>query len=204
MGSCGFGGVCRKMSIARRSPLTGPSPPAALGRAVIVFPAMGHRSGPWIGSCAIAILATAIGCASLPPCPAKGGPAWRELTSDHFVLVPDLHRERPWRRSERWKTPARRCWRVCGPGPPDHPGRARPSRWLRCTRPGGSRERTSPECTSRRPPFPATLLISPGPQAAGSGQARAGPRAGPVLPAGPAQLVRGRARHLPRHDPVRP
>jgi hypothetical protein len=29
-------------------------------------------------------------CASLPPCPARGGPAWTEWTSTHFVLLTDL------------------------------------------------------------------------------------------------------------------
>jgi hypothetical protein len=33
---------------------------------------------------------TAAACATLPPCPAQGGPAWQELTSDHFVVRTDL------------------------------------------------------------------------------------------------------------------
>lgn len=32
----------------------------------------------------------AAGCATLPPCPAHGGPAWTEWTSPHVVLVTDL------------------------------------------------------------------------------------------------------------------
>jgi hypothetical protein len=32
----------------------------------------------------------ALGCATLPACPAKGGPAWHELTSAHFRLRSDL------------------------------------------------------------------------------------------------------------------
>jgi hypothetical protein len=39
--------------------------------------------------CAIASALTG-GCATLPACPAQGGPSWRELTSDHFVLRTDL------------------------------------------------------------------------------------------------------------------
>jgi hypothetical protein len=38
---------------------------------------------------ALAVLATA-GCATLPPCPARGGPAWTEWTSPHVVLETDL------------------------------------------------------------------------------------------------------------------
>src|ERR1700729_3636508 len=30
------------------------------------------------------------GCATLPPCPAKGGPIWREAVSAHFRLRSDL------------------------------------------------------------------------------------------------------------------
>jgi len=37
---------------------------------------------------ALALLATA--CASLPPCPARGGPVWAEWTSPRIVLVTDL------------------------------------------------------------------------------------------------------------------
>jgi hypothetical protein len=39
------------------------------------------------------LLATALaiaGCASLPPCPGRGGPAWSELRSEHFDLMTDL------------------------------------------------------------------------------------------------------------------
>jgi hypothetical protein len=30
------------------------------------------------------------GCAALPPCPARGGPAWIELTTEHFAVRTDL------------------------------------------------------------------------------------------------------------------
>jgi hypothetical protein len=35
------------------------------------------------------VLAT-LGCATLPPCPAKGGPAWTEVTTRHFAIRTDL------------------------------------------------------------------------------------------------------------------
>jgi hypothetical protein len=38
---------------------------------------------------ALAVLASSA-CASLPPCPARGGPAWSEWTSPHFTLFTDL------------------------------------------------------------------------------------------------------------------
>lgn len=39
------------------------------------------------------LVAAHLGCATVPACPAKGGPAWRELTSEHFVLRTDLQQE---------------------------------------------------------------------------------------------------------------
>jgi len=42
------------------------------------------------GSVIALLVLVAVGCATVPPCPAKGGPAWREITSDHFVLRSDL------------------------------------------------------------------------------------------------------------------
>ncbi len=35
-------------------------------------------------------LLAALGCATLPPCPAKGGPAWTEVTTPHFSIRTDL------------------------------------------------------------------------------------------------------------------
>lgn len=44
--------------------------------------------------CGLALLVAAqLGCATVPACPAKGGPPWRELTSDHFVLRTDLQED---------------------------------------------------------------------------------------------------------------
>lgn len=42
---------------------------------------------------ALLVLATALaaGCATLPPCPAHGGPAWTQWESAHFVLLTDLN-----------------------------------------------------------------------------------------------------------------
>jgi len=37
-----------------------------------------------------ALVLAALGCATLPPCPAKGGPAWTELTTRHFAIRTDL------------------------------------------------------------------------------------------------------------------
>jgi hypothetical protein len=40
------------------------------------------------------MVAMLAGCAShFPPCPSSGGPAWRELDSDHFRLTTDLDRD---------------------------------------------------------------------------------------------------------------
>lgn len=45
--------------------------------------------------CATALSACALAaCAGLPPVPSKGGPAWRELESEHFVLRTDLSSDR--------------------------------------------------------------------------------------------------------------
>lgn len=46
---------------------------------------MRFRAGLW----ALA-LTVHVGCATVPACPAKGGPTWRELTSDHFVVRTDI------------------------------------------------------------------------------------------------------------------
>jgi len=45
-----------------------------------------------VGAIALALAAgTVAGCASnFAACPAAGGPVWRELASDHFVLRTDL------------------------------------------------------------------------------------------------------------------
>jgi hypothetical protein len=45
-------------------------------------------------SMAVASMAAVLGCASLPPCPAKGGPAWHELSTEHFVVRSDLDLDR--------------------------------------------------------------------------------------------------------------
>jgi len=39
---------------------------------------------------ALAFALALVCCASLPPCPARGGPAWNELQSPHFDLLTDL------------------------------------------------------------------------------------------------------------------
>ena len=48
------------------------------------------RAPAWLVALAcLSTLATSA-CATLPPCPARGGPAWTEWTSAHFVLMTDL------------------------------------------------------------------------------------------------------------------
>ena len=41
----------------------------------------------------LALLASVSGCAAAFRCPEQGGPAWRELASDHFSLSTDLDSE---------------------------------------------------------------------------------------------------------------
>jgi hypothetical protein len=47
------------------------------------------RASAWLALACLSTLATSA-CATLPPCPARGGPAWTEWTSAHFVLMTDL------------------------------------------------------------------------------------------------------------------
>ena len=50
---------------------------------------MRSRVGRWVF-----LVPLVAGCAShFPPCPSSGGPAWRELASDHFQLTTDLDRD---------------------------------------------------------------------------------------------------------------
>jgi hypothetical protein len=39
---------------------------------------------------AAGLVAITLGCATVPPCPAKGGPAWTELSTRHFIIRTDL------------------------------------------------------------------------------------------------------------------
>ena len=39
---------------------------------------------------ALVSMSALAGCATLPACPAKGGPIWREATTAHFRLRSDL------------------------------------------------------------------------------------------------------------------
>jgi hypothetical protein len=49
------------------------------------------RARPILALAALGMLAAAwLGCATVPACPSKGGPAWTELTSAHFVVRTDL------------------------------------------------------------------------------------------------------------------
>jgi hypothetical protein len=59
--------------------------------------AMARRGGRWsqvrrwlLALATVPAVGSAAGCASVPPCPAKGGPTWRALASEHFVLRTDL------------------------------------------------------------------------------------------------------------------
>jgi hypothetical protein len=125
---------------------------------------MGQRSGAWTGSCAIAILATAIGCASLPPCPAKGGPAWRELTSDHFVLRTDLS---PREALETIRTlEDTRAAMLAGmwAGLVEPPGKSTAIALASLEETSRFTGTTFNGMHLRQPPFPATLIISPDPK----------------------------------------
>ena len=44
----------------------------------------------WSQRGAVVAMAAIAACATVPPCPERGGPVWRELTSEHFVLRSDL------------------------------------------------------------------------------------------------------------------
>ena len=117
-----------------------------------------------MGSCAIAMLATAIGCASLPPCPAKGGPAWRELTSDHFVLRTDLS---PRDALETVRTlEDTRAAMLAGmwAGAAGPPGKSTAIALASLDETWRFTGTTFAGVHLRQPPFPATLLISPDPK----------------------------------------
>jgi len=115
-------------------------------------------------SCAIAILATAMGCASLPPCPARGGPAWRELTSDHFVLRTDLS---PREALETIRTlEDTRAAMLAGmwAGAAGPPGKSTAVALASLEETKRFTGTTFDGVHLRRPPFPATLVISPDPK----------------------------------------
>jgi len=47
-----------------------------------------------VAAAAVLTTVTAVAsCATVPPCPAKGGRSWRELTTEHFVLRTDLDQD---------------------------------------------------------------------------------------------------------------
>jgi tetratricopeptide (TPR) repeat protein len=59
-----------------------------------VRPAFHHREPiPSQLAQAAVLVSVLLGCASLPPPPSQGGPRWRELHSEHFVLQTDLEAE---------------------------------------------------------------------------------------------------------------
>jgi hypothetical protein len=47
-------------------------------------------SARWTRVALASLAALTLGCATVPPCPAKGGPAWTELSTRHFVIRTDL------------------------------------------------------------------------------------------------------------------
>ena len=77
------GGAVRGLKVARVLVRTGPWSRTK----VAVMGSPFRRVGTLI---ACAAVATAASCATLPPCPAKGGPAWRELASAHVLMRTDL------------------------------------------------------------------------------------------------------------------
>ena len=105
-----------------------------------------------------------MGCASLPPCPAKGGPAWRELTSDHFVLRTDLS---PREALETVRTlEDTRAAMLAGmwAGAAGPPGKSTAIALASLDETWGFTGTNFAGVHLRRPPFPATLLISPDPK----------------------------------------
>jgi hypothetical protein len=65
----------------------------------------------------------AAGCATLPACPAKGGPAWRELTSAHFRVRSDLDQEDARETVRRLEEIRASMLATLWPGAPDPPNR---------------------------------------------------------------------------------
>ncbi|HVZ74529.1 MAG TPA: hypothetical protein VHJ20_19240 [Polyangia bacterium] len=99
------------------------------------------------------------GCASLPPCPARGGPVWTEVTSPHFVVrtdLPDAAGEALARRLEEARAT---MLAVSWPHEPDPAGRThvvafRSDRELAAVRHGILGE------WIKQPPFRPTLLLA--------------------------------------------
>ena len=50
-----------------------------------------RRATAWMLMAAFTLIG--VGCATVPPCPARGGPAWTQWESDHFVVLTDLGAE---------------------------------------------------------------------------------------------------------------
>ncbi len=75
-----------------------------------------------LGAFVAAVVLAAAGCATLPACPARGGPAWTELTTEHFVVRTDLPddaaREVIRELEETWAAMLAAVW-PDAPGPPD-------------------------------------------------------------------------------------
>ena len=60
-------------------------------------------------------------CAGLPPCPARGGPAWLTLESEHFRLNTDLRIERAWETATKLETLREALLAGAFPGAPARP-----------------------------------------------------------------------------------
>jgi len=124
---------------------------------------MKGRSGPGAGTIGIAFVIAAAGCAAaLPLCPAKGGPVWWELTSDHFVLRTDL---KPRAAMETLRTlEDARAGMLAGmwPGVVGPPGRTAAVALASVSEAWAVTGTTSyAGMHVRLGPFPATLVVSP-------------------------------------------
>jgi len=123
---------------------------------------MTGRSGRGAGAIGIAFVIAAAGCATaLPLCPAKGGPVWWELTSDHFVLRTDL---KPRAAMETLRTlEDARAGMLAGmwPGVVGPPGRTAAVALASVTEAWAIMGSNYVGKHVRMGPFPATLVVSP-------------------------------------------
>ena len=65
----------------------------------------------------------ALGCATLPPCPAKGGPPWSELSTRHFHVRTDLAADDADELARRLEETRAVLMTLAWPNAPDPPGR---------------------------------------------------------------------------------
>jgi hypothetical protein len=117
----------------------------------------------WLRVLLASALAVEAGCATMPPrCPARGGPAWRQLSSAHFTLRTDLephHAEEVIRTLEETRAAMLVALWPAAPGPPDRTqaiALASPSELAAFTGFGIYGKHVHP------PPFPPMLVVEAG------------------------------------------